>query len=154
MWELFVKISWLRNEHLPLYKNEYNDTAVVGLVIIVLYCIVYTWFKIVHHNLLRHYKPSTLSHWYKDSTFSCQHLLLLLSWPILGGFWPFDDHKKLSIAESPKLINAEQTVLYMVQKNLNLRDISRNVEKSEILLERIRRISAVNINIRSSWNLN
>ena len=26
MYELFVKIVWLRNEHLPLFKNEYNDT--------------------------------------------------------------------------------------------------------------------------------
>ena len=26
MHELFVKTVWLWNEHLPLYKNEYNGT--------------------------------------------------------------------------------------------------------------------------------
>ena len=28
MYELYVKVAWLQNENLPLYKNEYNDTLV------------------------------------------------------------------------------------------------------------------------------
>ena len=30
MCELFVKVDWLRNEHLPLYKNEYTDTKYIN----------------------------------------------------------------------------------------------------------------------------
>ena len=29
MYELFVKLVWLWNEHSPLYKNEYNGTGLM-----------------------------------------------------------------------------------------------------------------------------
>ena len=28
MYELFVNVTWLQNEHSPLYKTEYNGTLV------------------------------------------------------------------------------------------------------------------------------
>ena len=30
MCELFSKVVWLRNEHLPLYKSEYNGTSKIS----------------------------------------------------------------------------------------------------------------------------
>ena len=32
MCELFVKVAWLYNEHLPLYKKEYNGTLTLFLL--------------------------------------------------------------------------------------------------------------------------
>ena len=31
IYELFVKVAWLQNEHLPLYKKDYNGTVEMNI---------------------------------------------------------------------------------------------------------------------------